>query len=881
VTLAPGTCLGPYEIVAPLGAGGMGEVYRAHDSRLGREVAVKVLPSEVASNPERLRRFEQEARAASAIHHPNLLSVFDVGNEGGVAYLVTELLAGESLRELLRRGPAGSKKTIEIGAQLARGLAAAHEKGIVHRDLKPENLFLTPDGRAKILDFGLARIERPELAAAGMHDASTVLETQAGTVLGTVGYMAPEQVRGERADARSDLFSLGVVLHEMLAGSNPFRRDSVVESLNAILKEEAPDLAAAPPGTNPSLARVVARLLEKDPDRRFRSAHDLAFALEGLGETTSGARPPDNRTAAPAQGGTRRWLLLLGALALLIAGLAGGRWLTGGVTGEKREPVSFEVPPPDGGAFSGNRAEEHNLALAPDGRTLAYVAERHGVTQIELRDVSAIEPRALAGTEGADSIFWSPNGKEIGFFAGGKLKRIGRDGGPAQVVCDVQGSTTASWGSGGTIVYTQAFGPNNGLFRVAAGGGAPQKIPSAGGLPRWIEFLPDGRRFLYWDRLKDSLTGEVYVGDLESGRSTRLPGVSSQARYAAPGWLLYIRSGALVAQHFDAGRAELTGVPVPLASDLPYFFNGWSAFSVANDRALAYQVNPPAPPLLWLDRHGRELGRIGPPGRYISVRLSPDGRSAAAILSDPVTTFTDVWVIDLARGGATRLSDEPFLEWSPAWSPDGDEIAYAAVAPGPVFTVNVRRLADGAKVASLLPHSSFRWPRAWRHDGLFLDSDEPKTSWDLLRLPSFDAAPVPILQTGFAEYGASPSPDGRWLAFFSRESGRGEVELLRLDAPGRRIRVSEGAQGDVPRWRGDGRELFYTSAEGWLTAVTVGPGDPPELGKPEALFQVDLVNETSLDVTADGQRFLVAATRNVSTLPVRVTLDWQAALAKR
>jgi serine/threonine protein kinase/tetratricopeptide (TPR) repeat protein len=314
MTLPANSRLGPYEIVAPLGAGGMGEVYRAHDSRLGREVAIKVLPAEVASDPDRLRRFEQEAKAASAIHHPNLLTVFDVGNESGIAYLVTELLAGEPLRELLRRGPVGSKRTIEIGTQLARGLAAAHEKGIVHRDLKPENLFITKDGNAKILDFGLARIDRPETASTDLQNASTLLETSAGTVLGTVGYMAPEQVRGQRADARSDLFSLGVVLHEMLAGANPFRRDSVVESLNAILKEEAPELAATPSGASSVLGRVVARLLEKDPDRRFRSAHDLAFALEEIAGSSPGVAAPPVSRLRPA-----RLAAISFALAVLVA----------------------------------------------------------------------------------------------------------------------------------------------------------------------------------------------------------------------------------------------------------------------------------------------------------------------------------------------------------------------------------------------------------------------------------------------------------------------------------------------------------------------------------------------------------------------------------
>jgi serine/threonine protein kinase len=874
--LAAGAWLGPYEILSPLGAGGMGEVYRAKDSRLGREVAVKVLPSDVAGDPERLRRFEQEARAASALNHPSILTVHDFGTHDGVAYLVTELLQGESLRELLHKGPLALRRALELAVQLAKGLAAAHDEGIVHRDLKPENLFLARNGTAKILDFGLARIERPELAAANLSDLSTVLETSAGTVLGTVGYMAPEQVRGERADARSDLFSLGVVLHEMLTGANPFHRASVVESLNAILKEEPAEPAATPSGSNPGLARVVARLLEKDPARRFRSAHDLVFALEGLAETPSGARPAAALAPLPLR--NRSPWQIAAAFALLAAGLVLGALLLRFSPREAPRTVRFEIAPPGAGGFPSN-AETHNLALSPDGRTLAYVSREGGRSLIHLRDLDRVEPEPIAGTESANSPFWSPDGSTLAFFAGGKLKRVARGGGPVQAICAVQGSNTGAWGSNGVIVFSQGFGPNDGLFRVAAGGGSPERLTTPGA-PRWIEFLPDGRRFLYWSRRPNEVIGQTVLADLVSGETKPLAGVVSQARYAAPGWLVYLRGSTLVAHRFDADSATLAGEPLPIASGVPFFFNGWGAFSVAGPHALAYQIRPAPTALAWYDRHGREIGPIGPAAFHLAVRLSPDGTQAAVTRSDPDTAFTDIWIVDLDRGGATRLTDEPFLEWSPAWSPDGEQVAYTTVTPGPRFTVTVRQTVDGIKVAALPPHATFLWVRGWTRAGAFLDGNEPATGWDLWRWPALDAEPRPLLATEFHEALASPSPDGRWLAFYTGESGGGEIELIRPAAPGRRIRASRGARGAVPRWRGDGGELFYVTADGWLTAITVGADDPPTFGEPTPLFRVDLSGEDSFDVTADGQRFLVAGTKPTSSLPITVALDWQAALPR-
>jgi dipeptidyl aminopeptidase/acylaminoacyl peptidase len=874
VTLQSGLRLGPYEILAPLASGGMGEVYRARDTRLGREVALKVLPSALADDRERLQRFAAEARAASALNHPNLLTVHDFDQAGGIKYLVSELLSGETLREALADGPLPPRRAVALALDVARGLAAAHEGGIVHRDLKPENIFVTRDGRAKILDFGIAKQQRPVAAGGDLEVDPTAIGTSPGTVLGTVGYMAPEQVRGETADARSDLFALGVVLHEMLSGGNPFRRDSAIETLGAILRDEAPPLPAAA-AAQPSLARLVERLLAKRPEQRFRSAHDLAFALEGVASTPSGTADATVllRTAPSAR---RPALLLAGGAALLVAvGFGLGHLFGPGVAAPGTERVLVELQPPAGGFSWG--AETHNLALAPDGRTLAFVTEVGGHRVLQLRDLDQLAPRTLAGTEGASSPFWSRDGSTLAFFAGGKLKRVARAGGPVGIVCNVQGMATGAWDGEGGILFTQGFGPRDGLFRVAAGGGEPQQLETVGQQPRWIEVLPDGHRYLYWDRNPDSVTGRVYLADLTTGASAPLGEVTSQARYAAPGWLLYLRGSTLVAQRFAVSAGRLVGEPIPIASHVPHFFNGWAAFAVAGS-TLVFQSHPEPLPLAWVDRHGRELGRVGPAARHLAVRLSPDGSRAAVTRADPETAFADVWIVDLQHGGATRLTDEPLLEWSPVWSPDGRELAYTVVSAGPRFTMTVRSVASGAVVGSLPPHPSFVWARGWSREGLLLDRSDPQTGWDLWTLPSLGEEPQPLVVTPFMESAASPSPDGRWVAFYSREAGAGEILLLRRDEPGRRIRLSRGATVAVPRWRGDGRELFYVSADGWLTAAGLGEDGQPTAQAPTPLFPIAIYGEDSFDVTADGQRFLVTGAPPNDRLPVTVSLGWQAGL---
>ncbi|MCB1050364.1 MAG: serine/threonine-protein kinase [Acidobacteria bacterium] len=849
----------------------MGEVYRAKDPQLGREVALKILLATLAQDPLRLQRFEQEAKAASALNHPGILTVYAFGREQDIVYLATELLEGETLRDRLQAGPVSAKLAADWANQIARALSAAHEKGIIHRDLKPENLFLVRKETLKILDFGLARVERSDESKAVFQDESTVFETSAGTVLGTVGYMAPEQVGGQKADGRTDLFALGVVLYELLTGKNPFRRETPVETLHAILHGEPPDL---PENIPLELSRIVMRLLEKSPERRFQSAHDLAFALEGVAgfASSSQIRKGESKTSNPP------FLPRVLKLAFLGFGVLGAGFLGLYYGKNSRQPVfspsvQFEVQPPENALFYGY-AETHNIALSPDGETLAFIAESGGTPRLFVRPIHSAQAKALAGTETARSPFWSPDSQTIAFFAGGQLKSIPVQGGLVKGLCELQGTNTGSWGSRGEIIFSQGFGPKDGLFKVPEGGGTAQQIPSAGDLPRWIEFLPDGHRFLYWDRDKDSVEGRLYLGDLDSNQSRELLAVSSQARFAAPHQLLYIQNNILVAHPFDPNKAEFTGDPVPVAANIPHFFNGWSAFSVAGTKAIAYQVLPEARPLVWLDRHGGEIETIGLPGRYLAVRLSPDGLSAVTTLSNPNTTFTDVWVLDLKRGGTTRLSQEPFLEWSPIWSPDSQLIAYTATRPGPQFEVKVRKIEDGSQVYSLDPHPFFLWARSWTNAGIFLDKFDPKTGQDIWQWKVPDLKPTIFMQTEFHESLPSPSPNGKWLAFYTTASGKGEVELVRLDAPGRAIRVSQGARGFLPRWRADSGELFYISASGWMTSISVSGTAMPVLGDPDSLFPLEVSNEDGFDVDANGTRFLVSTTRPNSVLPITITTQW-------
>jgi serine/threonine protein kinase/Tol biopolymer transport system component len=888
MTIATGTRLGRYEIRSQLGAGGMGEVYLARDPKINRDVAIKVLPAAFSSDAERLRRFEQESQAAGALNHPNILSIYDVDTNDGAPYVVSELLEGETLRGQLHGTALTVRKSIDYALQIASGLAAAHEKGIVHRDLKPENLFVTKDGRVKILDFGLAKLIEPRDESEVRTDLPTrKLNTDPGTAVGTVGYMSPEQVRGQSVDHRSDIFSLGVVLYEMLSGKRAFRGDSAIETLNAILKEEPPELSESNSQINPALERVVMHCLEKSPERRFQSARDVAFVLEALSglsssRTMTAALPP---TAMPRNRGRVAWIVagacllgLLAALPFVIAYL-------------RRTPVDervlkLSVLPPENATVAGAGT---GFALSPDGRRLAFVASFEGQSLLWVRSLDSLSTQALPGTEGAGGAsppFWSPDSRSIGFFAKGKLKKIDASGAPLQTLCDVPASRGGTWNRNGVIVFAPGVpGP---LYRVSAAGGEPSPMTALDQSRfetshRWPYFLPDGRHFLYLVR---SNQAGVYVGSLDSKTTKRLLPTAMNVAYAPPGFLLFMRNETLMAQPFDADELELSGEPFAVAEGVAYNPGlGRGVFSVSENGVLAYrsggaQINQP----LWFDRGGKQIGSLGAAGLYFTVGLSPDERRAAVDRSDPQTGTNDIWLFDLSLGIPSRLTTDPANDSNPLWSPDGSRIVFSSSREG-VSSLYQKIASGGGNEEVLLKSSEAKVPDDWASDGQFIvyQTLNQKTRWDLWVLPmSGEPQPFPFLQAEFNEQQAQFSPDGKWIAYTSDESGAPEIYAQPFPASGGRWRVSTGG-GCQPRWRRDGKELFYIALDGKLMAVDVKLGATLEARVPKTLFGTRVLSLTDFGthyaVTANGQRFLINSTiEETSATPISIVVNWTADL---
>jgi Tol biopolymer transport system component len=875
VSLSAGTRLGPYEILAPLGAGGMGEVYRARDERLKREVAIKVLPATFSSDPDRLRRFEREARAAGLLNHPNITVVYDIGTHEGAPYVVQELLDGETLGSILAVGRLPLRKAVDYALQITHGLAAAHEKGIVHRDLKPENLFVTKDGRVKILDFGLALHVRP---AEDSRDQTLTDQTDPGTVMGTAGYMSPEQVRGAVADSRSDIFSFGAILYEMVSGRRAFRGETSVETMNAVLREEPLSLSESGREVPLSIERIVTHCLEKKPDDRFQSARDLAFGLGALSAVTSA---PGMARVVPQRGkGLRRVAVAAAAIgAVALTFWAGARF--GQSPPAATAPLRFTVPPPPGSTFQGM------LALSPDGRTLAFVATTaDGRDLLFLRALDSLEARPLAGTEGAAYPFWSPDSRFVAFFAQRKLKRIDILRGTPQVLCDAPEPRGGSWGSRGTIVFSASAGGQ--IARVAEGGGKAEALAHLGAAPgqsyRWPSFLPDGSNFLYFTFGFDPKTSGVYVASLEAKETNRLAFANGGAIWVSPGYLLYPSGSRLMGQPFDAKRRRVVGEAFPLIDNI--FVDSATfatAVSASDTGLLACQTGATAiSRLLLYDRSGSELQTVGPAGSYWEPTLSPDGRRLAVPRMDPEALEASIWTIDLEHGTLTRLSSQQSVSSTPLWSSDGRQILYSTYPSGEVYV----RDANGAEPEKLLfKNPSFTPLDDWSRDGryIFYDVFDWRTfHTDVWVRDLQTGASRPILQAKFNQTSARLSPDGRRLAYESDESGAFEILVRSFPEPGERTQISTGG-GRQPRWRGDGKELFYVSPDRKIMAVDIRTRPGFEAGTPRALFQTrikPLVEARNhYDVTADGQRFVVSSRRpEDASLPITVVVQWPQAL---
>jgi serine/threonine protein kinase len=904
--LSIGTRLGPYEILAPLGAGGMGEVYRARDARLGRDVAVKVLPVALASNSERLKRFEIEARAASALNHPSLVTIHDIGSSDGVEYIAMELVEGRTLREVLMDGPVPPRMLLAIGAQMADGLARAHAAGIVHRDLKPENVMVTRDGFAKLLDFGLAKLTEVEGLDHATKAPTVSGATEPGVVMGTIGYMSPEQALAKPVDFRSDQFSLGSILYEMAAGRRAFSRDSAPETLTAIIRAEPEPLSALAPLTPAPLRWVVERCLAKNAEDRYASTRDLARDLatlrDRLSETSSGTSLAGVAATAPTP--SRRavraipWVLAI----LLAAGLA---WLLSATSRSKTAapaPMRFSVTLPPGVALSQSDIESHS-SISPDGRWLVFVGSSGEREQLYLRAIDSIDAHPLSGTEGAISPFWSPDSGNIGFFADGKIQRIRVAGGPPQVICNGGIEALPSWGSSGQILFIQV-GQRGGLWAVEAAGGEPRRLRGLETARNetahlWPRFLADGRHFLF-TTIDPSLERGGFplrLGSLDSKEATTVGRISSRFEVAS-GHLLVVREGVLLAQPFDGQR--VTGEPVALAEHV-YQFNGpmMAGFSASQTGTIAYELATRPSRVSWLDRHGAVLETLPVTGAVLSLRLSPDDRRMAMAIDDEKKGSSDIWTYEFERRLPARVTLDPRDEKNPVWSADGRMIYFRCDWHGPP---DVCRVTVGAPetAAPFVERPGVQLPEDVSPDGRSLVFAEfiRRTNGDLWLYPlAGQGQAAPLTQTPFDEKGARFSPDGRWLAYYSNESGNREVYLRPVAETGERVRVSSGG-GTMPRWRRDGKELFYVNnISGFsgspLMAVPIQTdGSTFRAGLPKALFETQLPANmrhpggpaNSFAVAPDGQRFLLprpaGSAREPAPSTITVVLNWPALLKK-
>ena len=885
----------------------MGEVYKARDTRLDRTVAIKILPAALAADPEFRERFDREARAISRLAHPHICLLYDVGDapspqpsavsHESIRFLVLEFLEGETLADRLAKGPMALDHALALAIEIADALDAAHGSGIVHRDLKPANVMLTKSG-SKLLDFGLAKATTTAVAGPGQSVLVTtpVGLTVQGTILGTFQYMAPETIEGQEADARTDIFAFGVLLYEMVTGTKAFEGKTQAGLMSAIMRTEPPPVSALQALAPPALDHLVRRCLAKDPDARWQTMRDLKEELRWIATDSSASRPAPIDTVAKRRRETVAWAMAGGLALALAAALVVGQFR---MAPQSADAVRFAVGPPEHAAF-GTLQEAPFPAVSPDGRRLAFVALREGTAQLWVRPIGSLDAQPLPGTEGPPnflSLFWSADSRMLGFFTRGKLKTVAASGGPVQVLSDAPdngANAGGTWNSEGVIVFNSG-GTGTGLSRVSANGGEPTPVTMLDAARKETAhrhpfFLPDGRHFVYFAVPSNT----IRVGSLDSKETMHLFAADSRAVYAAPGYLLFIRQNTLLAQPFDAARLSLTGETIPFAGQVlanPATSSG--AFSASANGVVAFRTGGSQPTqLTWVDRAGRPLGPIGQPGAYRNPALSPDGSRLAVEMIDPAARTSDVWLLELARGVTSRFTFDAADDIYPVWSPDGTRIAFGSGRNGGAFNM-YQKLSNGAGGDEVLLKADGveTAPYDWSRDGSIVVRHNAAGVFSLGLMASSGDRKVSVLQAGASginKVQGQVSPDGRWLAYASNESGRYEVFVQSFPNAGGTWQISK--DGAVhPRWRGDSKELFYYAPDSRLMAVPIKGGTAIEAGAAVPLFAARLLGGPAValglkqqyDVTRDGQRFLLNALIEESApSPITVVVNWTSALKK-